>query len=476
MTCAGDGGAVVIRADELDLLNGADIFTAPFGPGRGGSVQIDVTGTLLIEGITSQNIYEPTTGITTSPTDMLSKQTGPAGEIAINAGNLAIGQNGIISSSSYSDAPASPITLDVGSLELKNGGKIRSTASGAGRGGDVVVTAQDSVYIHHSDPVYLLSDSSIITDVGFSDTDGEGGSIRIEAPLLCLEHGGEITSETHGGGKGGSIDIIVDDLTLTSGGTVTTSSSGKGDAGSIRIDTISAAFNNEPVNGVHPSTGLFSEAKIGAAGNAGKIDVSFEKSLALLGGAKISTQAETGDGGDIVVNGPGYLMLSNGLISTSTEGGVGGNISLNQKNLVLDTGFIQANTSYGAEGGAIYIESDAVVAESGLVDIGGEERLSFTPGSGLNVIQAAAPEGNPGNIVIASPELDISSVLTGLDARIAEEVQLASDPCIAAGTTTASSLIVTGAGGVPAGFNRYSVLSYGENRLDNILNFERERD
>lgn len=134
-TNAGDGGSLTIRADRLSLLNGSDIFSATTGPGRGSDVDINVTGTFLIEG-GQPNIqygYTLSGGITTSSLtlDSLDRPStaGAAGTIDILAGALIVGQDSQILSSSMSSepsmssAPAGPISISVGTLEVRDGGR-----------------------------------------------------------------------------------------------------------------------------------------------------------------------------------------------------------------------------------------------------------------------------------------------------------------------------------------------------------------
>ena len=200
-------------------------------------------------------------------------------------------------------------------------------------------------------------------------------------------------------------------------------------------------------------------------------------------GSSITTTSENADGGPITVKAE-TLLLSDGLITTSVEGlaGDGGDIIIEgiaspADVLIFDGGFIQANTAAeGAQGGDIFIDSRAVIAERGILEIGGKERKFFEPGSGMNVIQAAAPEGNPGDIAITAPELDITGILANLSIGFAEKLQMATDFCQAAAGQTPSTLILVGRGGLPPGPDEPSTVSFGGERLYKLLQEDIEKD
>ena len=501
ITNAGDGGSIVIRADELSLLNGSSVLSPTSGLGHGGDVQIDVTGSLLIKGGSPQNGFTLSGGITTSPTVLYFPETGPAGTISISAETLVVGQDSEILSASFSNASAGPITLNVGTLEIKDGGEISSSAGADGPGADIIITAQKAVSVHGVDPTFPLDSSEIKADAAVSsNASGKGGSILIESPVLLLEQGGALSSVTGGSGAGGTIKLEVEKVVINSGGKIDTSTVGSAPAGVIDINADSVSINKEGGETLLlQETGLFSRTYLDATGDAGTINVSAESTMELLSGARITaestgnvpagavkiqtgelllegesritTESSEADGGPISIGGQN-IVLRDSLITTSVLGlsGDGGNIKINADALVLQGGFIQGNTAApAARGGDIFIDTDALVASYGLLEVGGIERLTFQPGSGRNVIQAAAPGGEHGTITITSPELDIGGALVPLYTRFADTSRLISDPCAAAAGQTNSSLIQRGRGGLPAGPEQPAAVFFGGERLDRLL-------
>jgi hypothetical protein len=172
----------------------------------------------------------------------------------------------------------------------------------------------------------------------------------------------------------------------------------------------------------------------------------------LVEDSHITTEANTADGGPITLTGSGAVLLRNGQITTSTESGNGGDISLAPGALILDNGFIQANTGgTGASGGDIRIDTDLLIVPSDqILEVGGNERLSFQPNSGLNVIQAAAPDGVSGNLDVPALTLNIATDFAGVDTGFEGLAGLGKDPCHVGQGQKPSSLVFAGRGSLHA--------------------------
>jgi hypothetical protein len=163
--------------------------------------------------------------------------------------------------------------------------------------------------------------------------------------------------------------------------------------------------------------------------------------------SSITTSAEEGNGGDITIEGDGLLWLDHSQITTSGGTGNGGDISIRAGTLLMDTGFIQANTGgTGGRGGNVTIDVQTLLASGGTLLVGGSTPAVFDPNAfGLNVIQAAAPDGVSGVIGITAPVLDIAGELSGLEAEVIDVGPLGKDLCrVGAG----SSLTPVGRGGL----------------------------
>jgi hypothetical protein len=163
----------------------------------------------------------------------------------------------------------------------------------------------------------------------------------------------------------------------------------------------------------------------------------------------IETSSQDGNGGPISITGAGPLLISQSNITTSvlgTSNGNGGDITINVPVIALDTGAIQANTFAPlASGGTVIINAQALVPSYQSFVLGGSA-IAFDPTStGLNVVQAAAPDGVSGALSVTVPTLDLGNALLGLTGRPSAPAALGRGLC---GFSRGSSLAITGLGGV----------------------------
>jgi hypothetical protein len=162
----------------------------------------------------------------------------------------------------------------------------------------------------------------------------------------------------------------------------------------------------------------------------------------------ISTSANNGNGGNIVINGGKMFWLQDSAITTSVLGlqGNGGDISIKSDYLIMDSGFIQANTAaQGAKGGLVNVDVGTIIPIGNLLFVGGNSPFKFQPYSGINVIQAAAPNGVKGQVNISSPQLNLSGTLANLIVQSFDQNVLSRELC-AIGDS--SSLSQSGKGGL----------------------------
>ena len=126
--------------------------------------------------------------------------------------------------------------------------------------------------------------------------------------------------------------------------------------------------------------------------------------------------------------------------------GNGGDISIDVPVVALDSGAIQANTLAPlASGGTVTINAQALVPSYQSFILGGSALAFNANATGLNVVQAAAPDGVNGALSVTVPTLDLGNALLGLTGRPSAPVMLGRDLC---GSTRGSSLAVAGRGGV----------------------------
>jgi len=367
--------------------------------GDAGKINIDVSG--LIE------IYIDAQIASLTDTD------GDAGEINIKAGSMKIdgkysaGWTKITSTTGYEsigDAGVINIEID-GLLELYEGAVITTETSFSGDAGDINIKAGD-IYI---DAVNWWEITGIESNVGFDST-GAVGNIYIDTNNIDILNNGGITIFNFGNAlidslenfKYGKISINANNITLSDFSHISAESFFDVPASSIEINSNFINLNSE---------------------------------------SEITTAAFENDGGLITINNSASMILNNGLITTSTEGGDGGDININTAVLLMDTGFIQANTDLGSSGGNIAISTDSIITKKSISPQIGGEKEEFVLDSGKNIIQAAAPQGNPGDLNIISPKLDLTSSLAKLSTKYVNISELIKDTC-SVDLNNKSSLII----------------------------------
>ncbi|MBK1648966.1 filamentous hemagglutinin N-terminal domain-containing protein [Rhabdochromatium marinum] len=471
----GNAGTLEIAADRLRLDNGGledqpTIISSralASSTGNAGFIGLDIHG--LLEVLNGAWISTSTFG------------TGDALGLSIAAGAAYIDDNGLlgqstgIASSAGSSASGNGGTLSLqieGRLDILNGARILSTTAGSGDAGTVNIQA-GSIQLDAGPS----NQGTAITSNAVPNSTGNAGTLNIDArDGIAVRKGAEISSNTFAVGNAGTIHLRTADLMLADGFIASLSSGAdSGQPGNIRIAvpqidlgqgswiTIQTeqtpgdqALRVDQTHRIHVDTErlIMNDSVIDATSfgtvPAATVVVNAD-TLQLTNNSRITTQSLAADAGPITLTG-GYLWLQDSQITTSAEGmrGNGGNINLAPQQLILDGGFIQANTAaIGASGGDIKIGSQALIASHDQIEIGGLERADFIPGSGQNVIQAAAPLGIQGDIALATPDLDITATLVPLRTPFEDPNALLSDLCQIADTSNTSALVKQGRGGVP---------------------------
>jgi filamentous hemagglutinin family protein len=363
----GDSGQITVNAGSITLAEGSRIVSETYASGATGTVSVDAAGALVIMGDSS---------IATSGTAFFT--TG-AGQIAINADSITLadggridsdGTGGIviveaagalviagdssrISASSFQGSDAGQVTVSASSITLVDGGRIESTTSGAGNGGNIVVHATQALEIHGT-----LFDGTGIFAVSGAGATGDAGKITLDADSITIDGTGQVTTGTLGSGKGG-------DITVNATGALTITGAGYATSG-ISASSHSGVFLPDPT----------------VAGDGGQITIAAE-SIALADGGVIESVSEgAGNSGDIAVEVAGALTID-GLSAISASSYIaiaapGGPVGL------AITG--DSNFFLGGNAGQVKVSADSVT----LTDGGVIESVTFGDGNGGNVAVHAA--------------------------------------------------------------------------------------
>jgi len=216
-TGAGQGGRVVIRANDLVMRHGAQILSGSETKGDAGAIDIGVTGRFELSGV------RPADGLAAT-LFTVTRGTGQGGSILVRAGELVLDDRAIVTASTEGPANAGSIDIGARTVQLANGASIRARSTGAGNAGMIRIAASDALRIFGGSSIgseALSSDggnidirvgnlvhlkaSEITTAVGSGR--GAGGNIFIDPTFVILEGGSRITANAFGG-PGGSIQIF----------------------------------------------------------------------------------------------------------------------------------------------------------------------------------------------------------------------------------------------------------------------------
>ncbi|MEO1620996.1 MAG: filamentous hemagglutinin N-terminal domain-containing protein, partial [Cyanobacteria bacterium J06632_3] len=336
------------------------------------------------------------------------------------------------------------LTISAENVTLSSGAVLGGGTLGAADGGDVSISASESVTIEGVGPfVHTLVTTS-------TQGTGHGGDINITAPQLNILGGAQVQAATYSAGSGGAVTIDATERVRVSGEGVTAvgvrsrssilASSGiaglpfqpPGDSGGVKIETGALTVSDGALVAV---SGL-------GAGDSGDLTVD-ARSVRLSADAELSAAAAFGNGGNIYSENVETLVLRRDSL-ISTRAGMAGGLG-DGGNIVIDADFIVAGLAENSD-----IIALAQQGRGGNIEIRSR---------GLYALEAqAAVAGNRTNDIDASSEFGVSGTVAierlvnhsnEINGRVAVSV-VEADTAVRQGCQTLGNrLIVTGRGGVP---------------------------
>ena len=446
----GNGGDVIITAQDITLINGGQILTVGSGGGNAGDIILKASGGLSSSG----GDINGTSGAILSSTVGLFPGNGNSGNITIEAPNIRLFDGAVISSgNALSSGNSGNINIIADNLFLFAGSVLRSNTSGTGDAGNIIIEASDRVLFDGMSANGQVS-SGASSSVGAGAT-GVGGNVEITTNSLDVTNGAGLSASTFGTGDagnvvieardrvvfdngtafssveagatgvGGNVEITANSLDVINGAQLIASTSGTGDAGNVVIEARDRVVFDGTSDDGQFSSAAFSTVEAGATGAGGNVEITTD-SLDVTSGAQLAASTSgTGDAGNVVIEARDRVMFdstsadgrfSSGASSTVAAGatGAGGNVEITAHSLeVLNGAALTASTFGTGDAGNVVIEArDRAVFEnstaSSTVAVGGEGaggNVEITAGSldVLNGAQLAAStlgSGNAGNVVI----------------------------------------------------------------------------
>ncbi|MDZ8085064.1 MAG: filamentous hemagglutinin N-terminal domain-containing protein [Nostoc sp. DedQUE12b] len=428
-----EGGDVQIQSNNLALNQGSLIYADTQGTEAGGEVLVHTKNTVtLTEGSQITADVDPpeaigTGGNVTIQTGQLSIQgdrsrirtgtlgKGQGGNLTVTATDsvelAGITNNGLFTESQGA-GNAGNLTITTRRLSSQNGARVSTSTLGEGQGGNLTVTATDSVEL-------IDANSGL-----FTETQGAGnaGNLTITTQRLSSQNGARVSTSTSGKGQGGNLTINATDLVevIGVGSGLFTPTFGAGNAGNLAINTRRLSVQDGAQiltisTGQGDGGNLFVDARDLVELKGTGISSNREPSASFL-----STQTTNiGNAGDLTII-TRQLIVGNGTqIATATQGqGNGGQIEINATEAVNVFGFainktasgLFSRTTQGGQGGNIIINTNAFrIADNGVVDA-----RTFRQGNAGNItVNTNTLEAVNGGQILANVAFTGSSGLAG---------------------------------------------------------------
>jgi large exoprotein involved in heme utilization and adhesion len=434
----GQTGDITISATQLSVQNGGEIYIQLFTPAPGGNINVNVPGSINLNGFAPSSLSSP------SVIETVSANTANAGNVAISTGNLSLldgtsvgsvtvgsGQAGMVlvnvkdlieiagdnpltltpstlSSATVSSGNAGNVIVNTSRLVIQDSGFLGSTAAATGSAGDVSINTSDSINIQGEASGTSIP-SLIASNVEIRDL-----ATRLALGLPAIPTG-----------NAGSLTINTPSLSITDGASATVINDGPGKAGDLQINTNSIFLNQGSINAAT------------ASGNGGNIRLNLQDYL---------------------------LMRNNSLISVTANGsGNGGNLSINAPIITgLENSDIIANAVQG-QGGNIYITTQGL--------FGLEYQPQLTPGG--SDITASSQFGLSGTVEVNTTGVTPNSGLVKLPDNFTDYSQRISAGCA---SHNSSSFVATGRGGIPQNPNQQLISDRPWSDVRDISAYRRQTD
>jgi filamentous hemagglutinin family protein len=284
---SGNGGDILIRAGSF-RMDGTLLAAFTAGQGKSGDILIDVGAgeVSLISSQIAANTEQQGRGgniriragnlmLRDGVVIAITDRSGDAGSIDLTARSLEVTQTAVglpeflrlrvvapgIYTSTTDSGQAGNLTIAVDRLRVQGGARISASTAGAGNGGQLRVTATETlelvgrgsglfaetterstgrggnIVVRAPGAVEIQDQATIAVD---SAGAGQGGNIRVQAGTLALRDQGRISAETQST-QGGNISLQIQDLIVLRSRSQISATAGlaqkQGDGGNIAIAT-----------------------------------------------------------------------------------------------------------------------------------------------------------------------------------------------------------------------------------------------
>ena len=456
-------GSIFIQGEKIELSDHSTLEANTKGNEKGGIIDIKANHILLsnFSKIISENRYNP---------KIIGNFESEGGNVLINAlQDIKLINNSKISTFTYarygyqSNGNAGKIDINAQQIFLNNS-KIYSETHRAGKGGDVSLTASDSIN---------FVESEIVSNT--DQTGSNAGNISINAKKIFFLKGSGLDAQTKNKGNGGDVNINAEELLVLKdiddegyASTIHTSSKGTGNAGDIKVTTKTLLIDN--------GGGFIASTE--DSGTGGLIDINASDSIIIKGNnpysqkkdnesgiysTSISDQDNAGIAGNIKIISTDISLLDNAKISTSSKVKGGGLISITSKKLFnMNNAKIATNVFRKiGDAGAININADIITMNNSKISAnaymgkGGDINIAsnYFIKSNNTIFENYSELGIDGKIVINTVSTSPENALYPLSDEYIHDSKWLRVPCSNRFGKNVSELVKNTRDGVPKNFD-----------------------
>ncbi|TAD79581.1 MAG: filamentous hemagglutinin N-terminal domain-containing protein [Oscillatoriales cyanobacterium] len=360
----GPAGSIALQSPRIDL-QGAILFSPTFGAASGGSIvlnaeTVNLSGSLIA-------------------TSNARNSTGVGGALTIETGSLLVKDGTLVLSVTLGDGPGGALTVRARDRIEAQGavpgaavasGIFTNTITGNGRGGDMVIDT-DTLVVR--DGAFVGGQSGANIRIGLFPAGGIPGSIVIRArrqvDLIGTSGDGIFSSgvatDTFTANPAGNVLIETPILQILGGATLSSSAVGLGRGGDITVRADRMDIDGQSADGFRSGllavSGREDLSQITATGDSGSLNLQVRDLEIRNGGLITVSSSLTGDAGSLNITGD-RLRLENSAIIANTAAGRGGNIDLRIRSLQMLDGSSIATNALRSDGGNIRFDVSSLAA------------------------------------------------------------------------------------------------------------------
>jgi large exoprotein involved in heme utilization and adhesion len=360
----GKGGDINITTRQLLVRDGSFVSASTFGDGDSGNLTVNASQGVQLIGGSADGRRSSSLSTSTE-----SGSSGKGGDLTINTGTLLVRDGALMTASTFGEGDSGNLTVNasqyvqlIGSADgRRSSGLYTSSESGSsGKGGDLTINTAT-----------LLVDGAFIDASTFGE--GDSGNLTINASQYVQLVGMSYlftSSDEQSSGKAGDVTINTGSLLVRDGASINVFTSGESDGGNLTVNAShDVQLIGRSADGLR-SSGLSTSALPGSSGKAGDVMIN-TGSLLVRDGAMVTTNAfGEGNGGNLTVNASQDVQLlgTNGFLSGlfalsgQDSKGNAGDVTINTATLLVQDGAkVNANTSGQGEGGTLTINASQEV-------------------------------------------------------------------------------------------------------------------